>query len=230
MGKKKEVVLVVEDDAALRVGLEMNLAVEGYKVVSAPNAADGMKLAREQKPDLIILDLMLPDSSGLEVLEDLRAKFSELPVIILSAKSELEDKVEGLQLGADDYLTKPFELPELLARIDAALRRKRMIEKEDRKLYLGNVVVELGSRRVIKSGQSVHLTPRELDLLILMSSRPGRAFSRAELLSSVWGYDYDGTERTVDNFIASLRQKLEPNPEQPRHFITVRGMGYRFEK
>ena len=230
MGKKKEIVLVVEDDAALRVGLEMNLAVEGYEVVSAPTARDGMKLARERKPDLVILDLMLPDLSGLEVLEDLRDKFAELPVIILSAKSELGDKVEGLQLGADDYLTKPFELAELLARIDAALRRKRIIEKEDRKLHLGAVVVELGSRRVIKGGQSVHLTPRELDLLILMSSRPGRAFSRAELLSSVWGYDYDGTERTVDNFIASLRQKLEPNPEQPRHFITVRGMGYRFEK
>jgi DNA-binding response OmpR family regulator len=230
MAKKKEIVLVVEDDSALRVGLEMNLTLEGYEVVSAATAADGMKLSREQKPDLVILDLMLPDLSGMEVLEDLRAKFSELPVIILSAKCELEYKLEGLQLGADDYLTKPFELPELLARIDAALRRKRMIEKEDRKLHLGDVVVELGSRRVIKGGQSVHLTPKELDLLILMSNRPGRAFSRAELLSSVWGYDYDGTERTVDNFIASLRQKLEPNPEQPRYFITVRGMGYRFEK
>lgn len=230
MAKKSETVLVVEDDAALRVGLEMNLEVEGYSVVSAATASEGVQKAKAAKPDVVILDLMLPDFSGLEVLEDLRATFRELPVIILSAKSGVENKVEGLQLGADDYLTKPFELAELLARIDAALRRKRMMEAEERKLQIGEVVVEIASRRVTRAGQSIHLTPRELDLLLLLTQRPGRAFSRSELLSAVWGYDYEGTERTVDNFIASLRQKLEPDPENPRHFITVRGVGYRFDR
>lgn len=226
----KEKVLVVEDDPAIRIGLEMNLEVEGYRVFAAATASKGLELAVEQRPDLVILDLMLPDFSGLEVLEQLRSKFPDLSVIILSVRDALEEKVEGLRLGADDYLTKPFELPELLARIDAALRRKRMKAAEGRRLILGDVEVDVTGRKVERNGEPVHLTPREMDLLLLMSERPGRAFSRAELLGAVWGFDYDGTERTVDNFIVSLRQKLEPDPERPKHFITVRGVGYRFER
>lgn len=229
MKKKKEKVMVVEDDPSIRIGLEMNLEVEGYEVILAKNASEALAVSRSTEPDLVILDLVLPDGDGLDVLKDMRERDKELPVIILSAKQKLKSKVLGLKLGADDYMTKPFELPELLARIDAALRLKREQLSDTTNIMFGDVMIDPRSRVITRNEETIHLTSKELDLLLFMVRKPGRAFARSELLQKVWGYDYDGTDRTVDNFISALRQKLEPDPVRPRHFVTVRGTGYRFD-
>ncbi len=218
-------ILVVEDDQSLRQGLRTVLERSGFEVDTAVRGLDALKQIRERPPDLVVLDMMLPGLDGSYVLEQARKEGFTAPVIILSARTSLEDKVQGLRKGADDYVTKPFDLEELLARINARLRRShgKGIHR------FGAVVVDLESRVVQRSGEIVHLTPKEFDLLELLLKNPGLALPRSKILDQVWGADYKGTRRTVDNFVRSLRTKLEDDPENPAHLLTVRARGYRFD-
>ncbi len=218
-------ILIVEDDASILYGLKHNLKFEGYEVLTATDGDEGLKAALEKAPDLVILDVMLPGKNGFEVLRELRAR-SQLAVLMLSAKGAESDKVIGLDLGADDYVAKPFGLPELLARIKAVLRRRA--GQASQEFHFGSVTVFFEEQRVERDGKSVDLTPQEYRLLRYFLDREGRALSRDALLSGAWGDGYEGTSRTVDNFVRNLRVKLEADPDEPRHFLTVRGFGYRF--
>jgi DNA-binding response OmpR family regulator len=220
-----ETILVIEDDSSIRKGLELNLSVEGYQILSAADGSEGLRLIRDRHPDLILLDITLPRLDGFSVLRALRKVDRETPVLILSARGQESSKVEGLSLGADDYITKPFGLGELLARVHAALRRAG---RGGEKRNFGDVEVDLEARRVTVRGAPVELTAREFDLLRHFLLHPELALSREQLMQAVWGIDYYGTARTVDNFIVRLREKLEEDPGAPRHFETVRGIGYRF--
>ncbi len=226
---KEESVLIVEDDLSLANGIGHNLRFEGFHVRIAATGPDGLDLAVTHRPDLIVLDIMLPGLDGFEVLRRLRAQGVESQVIILSAKDMEQDKVRGLTEGADDYLTKPFGLQELLARVEAALRRPRQAQQARAKevLCLGDLELRPAQREATRSGESIRLTAREFDLLEFLVRRPERVFSREQLLADVWGGDYDGTARTVDNFIRKLRAKVEPDPAEPRHLQTVHGIGYK---
>ena len=228
-GPRGEKVLVVEDDRSLREGLAMNLKASGYSVLTAKDGDEGLRAAFDEAPDVIVLDLMLPRVSGLEILQELRTRDVQTPVLILSARDAVRDKLEGLGVGADDYITKPFDLRELLARIDAALRRRRLRADEQRQITFGDVVVDLQARTVVRKGTDVAATPREFDLLSLLVRNPRKAFPRERILREVWGYDYEGTTRTVDNFVVSLRQRIETDPQEPRYLVTVRTVGYRFD-
>jgi two-component system alkaline phosphatase synthesis response regulator PhoP len=223
-----ERLLIIEDDPSILHGLQMNLRLEGYVPLTAMDGAEGLRLWRQHHPELVILDLMLPKKSGLEVLREIRAEDPDTRVLVLSAKGHEADKVLGLSLGADDYITKPFGLPELLARIRASLRRARR-ESEQRPLRsFGRITIDAAGRRVTLDGANVEMTAREFDLLFYFAAHPGCAFTREQLMHAVWGMDHFGTPRTVDNFVARLRLKLEEDPEHPRHIETIRGMGYRF--
>jgi two-component system, OmpR family, alkaline phosphatase synthesis response regulator PhoP len=219
-------ILVVEDDLSILTGVSMNLRYEGYEVLQAQDGKAGLQKAIDARPDLIVLDVMLPGLNGYEVLKELRERGLDVPVVVLSAKGMEQDKILGLNLGADDYVAKPFALNELLARIKAVLRRR--IRQTDG-LKFSDVKLDLGAKTVDRAGKQVELTAQEFKLLAHMVSHSGRTFSRDELLLAAWGYGYEGTARTVDNFISQLRQKLEPNPDDPKHFVTVRGLGYRFD-
>jgi two-component system, OmpR family, alkaline phosphatase synthesis response regulator PhoP len=219
-------ILVVEDDLSILTGVSMNLRYEGYEVLQAQDGKAGLQKAIDARPDLIVLDVMLPGLNGYEVLKELRERGLDVPVVVLSAKGMEHDKILGLNLGADDYVAKPFALNELLARIKAVLRRR--IRQTDG-LKFSDVKLDLGAKTVDRAGKQVELTAQEFKLLAHMVSHSGRTFSRDELLLAAWGYGYEGTARTVDNFISQLRAKLEPDPEAPRHFVTVRGLGYRFD-
>jgi two-component system, OmpR family, alkaline phosphatase synthesis response regulator PhoP len=224
-------ILVVEDDRTLRQALTFNLTREGFEVTSAPDGEAALAAARGQL-DLILLDLMLPAMSGLEVLRVLRREGVSTPVIILSAKGDEIDRVVGLKVGADDYVTKPFSRPELLARIEAVLRRGRRESNDGaaspgERLELGAVVVDVARREVIIAGDSVHVTTKEFDLLAFMAGNPGRIFTRDQLLARIWGYDYDGDSRTVDVHLSWLRSKLR-RAGGHNWFRTVRGVGYAF--
>ena len=222
-------ILIVEDDRSLREGLALNFRVRGWDPILAADGDAGIRAAFDERPDAIVLDLVLPGWNGLEILEELRRRQDDVPVLILSARGRLEDKVKGLDLGADDYLPKPFQLPELLARVEALLRRRKGGGRGDDAIRFGNVEVDPGSRRVRVSGAEVAVSAKEFDLLLLLARSPGRPFAREAILAKVWGWDFDGTERTVDNFVLSLRQKLEADPAEPRHLKTVRGVGYRLD-
>ncbi len=224
-----ETILVIEDERSLRAGLALNFKLHGYQVLTAADGEEGMRLAFDAHPDLVVLDIMLPVYSGLEILTELRKRGEQVPVLVLSARDALGHKVEGLDLGADDYVTKPFELPELLARVDAMLRRRRAERKAEPPISFGEVVIDPGGRRVTVGSRPVELSAKEFDLLCLLAGSPGRAFTRAEILNRVWGWGFDGTARTVDNFILMLRQKLEKDPAEPRHIKTVRQVGYKLE-
>ena len=227
-----ERILVIEDDPSILRGLQLNLGMEGYMVRSASDGETGLQLARSERPDLIVIDVMLPKLGGLEVVREIRAEDPELPVLILSAKGQETDKVAGLQLGADDYMVKPFGLKELLARIDALLRRRRAkgepaaSDKAVRRA--GDIEVDLDARRASVAGRVLELTSREFDLLAFFVSHPDRVYSREQLMESVWGSRYFGTARTVDNFVARLRAHIGDDADDPRHLETVRGIGYRF--
>jgi len=223
-----ETLLVVEDDASILRGLQLNLQVEGYRVLSAHDGLEGLRLWRDCHPDLIVLDLMLPRCDGHEVLRRIRAEDPDTRILILSARGQEADKVLGLSLGADDYLSKPFSLPELLARIRAALRRVRLATPLGRIHRFGRVLVDVAARQVNVEGAAVEMTAREFDLLVCFVSQPNRVMSREELMASVWGPAHHGTLRTIDNFVARLRLKLEEDPDHPRFLETVRGIGYRF--
>ncbi len=226
----KETILIVEDDASIAKGLKQNLSFEGYSVFVAPDGERGLELSLDKAPDLILLDVMMPKMNGFEVLRELRRREVDVPVIMLTAKGEEMDKVRGLDLGADDYVTKPFGLQELLARIQAVLRRKRKFEKQLEKVCFGKVVLDFAARTATISGKPVQMTSREFELLRFFLGREGQALERQEILNRVWGFDYFGTDRTVDNFINRLRQKLEPDPDHPIYIQTVRGVGYRFSR
>ena len=220
-------ILVVEDDLAILSGLSMNLRYEGYDVSQAQDGRTGLQKAVDERPDLVLLDVMLPEMNGYEVVRELRRRGSDLPVVIVSAKGGETDKIAGLDLGADDYVVKPFGLQELLSRIKAVLRRRY---RRGEVLEFGENAVDLVSKSATRAGRQVEMTAQEFRLLQHFLTHPGRTFSRDELISGAWGYDYDGTPRTVDNFVRQLRLKFEPDPDNPRYFVTVRGLGYRFER
>ena len=223
--KKKARVLIVEDDSSLLFGLKKNLQFEGYEVLTASDGEAGLGLAVDERPDLIILDVMLPRMNGFEVCEVLRSNKVETPVIFLTAKALESDKVTGLTLGGDDYMTKPFSVAELLARIQTVLRRVNASEGE--KLIIGPLELDLSGRSVLLEGKEVNLTTKEFELLCFMARNIGKVLPRERILQKVWGYNYYGTARTIDNFINRLRQKIEENPLEPRFLLTVRGVGYK---
>ena len=222
--------LLVEDDPTLRQALAFNLSREGYEVASASDGEAALEAARGNRHDLILLDVMLPGMSGIEVLRVLRREGVSTPVIILSAKGDEIDRVVGLKVGADDYVAKPFSRPELLARIEAVLRRNRREDtpaQESGTLRYANVVIDVAHREVTVDEAPVHLTTKEFDLLAHMAAAPGRIFTRDQLLARIWGYDYLGDGRTVDVHISWLRGKLRGSNGH-NHFRTVRGVGYAF--
>lgn len=228
--KTTETILVIEDDTSLRQGLVMNFELHGYRVLSAADGHRGMDLAFDSRPDLIVLDIMLPGYSGLEILEELRERQENVPVLILSARNTTVNKIQGLKKGADDYVTKPFELAELLARVEAMLRRKKIRDGAKPAMILGDLRIEPDTRQVTLKGAKLDLSAKEFDLLKLLASSPGRVFSREEILNRVWGWNFHGTNRTVDNYILSLRQKIEKDPSRPTLIKTVRQVGYRLDK
>jgi DNA-binding response OmpR family regulator len=227
---EKETVLVIEDDRALRRGLAMNFELRGFRVLAAADGNEGIKLAFGSNPDLIVLDIMLPGFSGLEILSELREKGRDVPILILSARGTTDNKIEGLDLGADDYLAKPFALSELFARVEALLRRRRAEKRKNAQLVFGDLAIDLTARQVTVRGEDVALSAKEFDLLALLAGSPGKAFRRDDILDRVWGFGFDGTTRTVDNFIVSLRQKIETDPAAPVHIKTVRQVGYKFDR
>ena len=223
-------VLIIEDNATLAAGLRNNLEYEGYEALVALDAASGLAAAREHRPDLIILDLMLPDMDGYRALRALREQGDETPVLVLTALADEADKVRGLRFGADDYVTKPFGLMELLARVDALLRRApRPRAATASVVALGDVQLCLATHAVTRGGEPVPLRPKEYDLLVALLHRAGGVATRLELLREVWGYGEGVTSRTVDTHVAELRRKLERDPANPRLLLTVRKTGYRLD-
>jgi two-component system alkaline phosphatase synthesis response regulator PhoP len=222
-------VLIIEDNTKLLLGLKANLEFEGYETFTAEDGASGIAAARSCEPDLVILDLMLPDTDGLRVLEQLRESGSTVPVLVLTALGEETDKVRGFRAGADDYVTKPFGLMELLARVDALLRRARTGQHPvpQARYTIGEIVIDVATHEVTRRGTAVSLRPKEFELLVALASREGAAASRLELLQEVWGYDEAVVSRTVDTHVAELRRKLEDDPAVPKHLLTVRKTGYR---
>jgi DNA-binding response OmpR family regulator len=222
-------ILVIEDDRAIALGVRLNLRKEGHEVRLAQDADEGLRMALDPDIDLVVLDVMLPGRNGYELLKELRKAGSTASVLMLTAKGLETDKILGLKLGADDYLTKPFGLGELLARVEALLRRRPA--REDRAVVrFGDVEVNLDAQTVQRSGKPVEVSPQEFKVLRLFLQSNGRALSREDILARCWGAEYEGTPRTVDNFVRSLRVKLEDDAEEPGHFLTVRGHGYRFER
>ena len=222
-------VLVVEDDEAMAVALRDGFTYEGHDVVVARDGEEGLRLAREGEPELMILDVMLPKMTGLEVCKLLRGEGSELPIIMLTARGQEIDKVLGLKLGADDYVTKPFSFMELMARVEAVLRRTQPGGRGHRSIHtFGDLTVDLDHHEATKGGQPLDLTPREFRLLGYLIEHPGEVVSREQLLDAVWGYDTIPFTRTVDTHIAKLRKKIEDNPADPRLIATVHRLGYKF--
>ena len=227
MNSPARTVLVVDDEPTLVAALKYNLEREGYRVLTAADGGAALDVARSRRPDLLVLDLMLPVMDGLEVCRALRREMS-VPILMLTAKGEEIDKVVGLEIGADDYVTKPFGMRELLARVRALLRRAEPTA-ETEVLATGDLEIDLKRREARRDGRPLELKPKELELLLYFVRNRGRAFTREQLLRDVWGYDFLGDSRTVDVHIRWLRQKIEAAPAKPVRLITVRGVGYRFE-
>jgi DNA-binding response OmpR family regulator len=223
-------ILIVEDDEALLRGLALNLELEGYGVLTAEDGAAGYALLKQEKPDLVILDILLPRLSGFEFCRRARAEMIEVPILMLTARTEEADRVRGLNLGADDYVAKPFSLLELIARVGSLLRRarKRQAGALVDELRFEDVTVDFRKHEALKAGRPVELTRKELALLRLLASHEDEVLTRDELLDQVWGYESCPTSRTVDNHIAKLRAKLEQAASEPRHLITVHGSGYKW--
>ena len=226
-------ILVVEDNKDLAFGLRSNLAMEGYDVRVADTGPEGLRQAKVFRPDLVVLDLMLPEMDGFEVLEAMRGSGLTMPVLILSARGEEIDKVRGLRLGADDYVTKPFGLMELVARVEAALRRGEppaSADTDDETIVVRHIEICPRTRRVHKHGEHVELTPKEFELLVELVRNEGAVVSRIDLMKTVWGHASTIVSRTVDTHIAELRRKLEVDPSRPTLIVTVRKAGYRLEQ
>ena len=224
-------ILVVEDQRDLALGLRANLEVEGYAVDVAPTGEEALRIARERKPDLVILDIMLPGMDGYEVLATLRSMRLDAPVLMLTARAEEVDKVRGFRTGADDYVTKPFGVMELLVRIQALLRRGPPRAPEGHRngqiVRVGDVEVDIEGHMVRRNGEEVSLTPKAFELLLALHRKQGKVASRHELLRDIWGYSSSVTTRTVDAHVAELRRKLEEDPADPKHILTVWKVGYR---
>ena len=221
--------LVVEDERPLAETLRFNLEMEGYRVRTAEDGIEGLSMARALQPDLVLLDLMLPRMDGLDVLRGIR-ETSQAPVLLLTARTSEADRVRGLDLGADDYITKPFSLAELKARVRVHLRRKQDLSVEERELEFGEFKLDLNRHLLTKDGAPIALRPKEYELLAYLAQRDGRAFTRDQLLNDVWDISFAGGTRTVDVHVRWLRKKIEKPDGSPRHLITVRGAGYRFER
>lgn len=221
-------ILVVEDNEELAFGLRNNLEIEGYRVELAADGAAGLAAARREGFDLVILDLMLPELDGFRVLRGMREARLSMPVLILTARGDESNKVRGLKMGADDYVTKPFGLLELLARVEALLRRGPAVPEQQAESF-GKVLIDRGSRSVYRDGKSIDLAPKEYELLLALMARPNAVVSRFELMRDVWGYADSVVTRTIDTHIAELRRKLEENPGEPQHILTVRKVGYRLK-
>jgi two-component system alkaline phosphatase synthesis response regulator PhoP len=223
-------ILVIEDNEDLAFGLRNNLEIEGYQVHLATDGRSGLVRAHELHPDLIVLDLMLPSLDGYRVLRELREEGMTVPVVILTARTDEADKVRGFRLGADDYVTKPFGILELMARVEAVLRRGGLRFQHERALRFGDVTIDVATRTVRKRDQTVPVTPMEFNLLLALVKRRGAVVSRLDLLHEVWGHASSVLTRTVDTHIAELRRKLEDDPSQPRHILTSRKAGYRLQQ
>ena len=228
-----ERVLIVEDERAVARGLEYGLGNEGFRVFLAENGQQALDLARNHDPHLILLDIRLPDISGFDVCRQLRTEGKRMPILMLTARDEEVDKVLGLEMGADDYVVKPYSLRELISRIRALLRRaygELAVPTGDNKITFGSVEVDFDRLQIYRESEPVELTPTEFRLLRFLMSHPERPFSRGELIEAVWGYDSDvESDRTVDVHIRHLRQKLEEEPSNPHYLLTVRGIGYKFQ-
>jgi DNA-binding response OmpR family regulator len=246
MSSTGQQILIVEDDEAIATGLALNLKIEGYGSSVVGDGVSALERISEDPPDLVLLDISLPKKNGLDVLRELREAGNNVPVIILSARQDEFDKVSALRLGADDYVTKPFGLAELLARLVAVLRRASVVldaaggvgasdtvadagAPAGAQLGFGDIVIDLDTREATRDGTKLSLTHLEFELLSFFARNPAKVYTREELLKQVWGLRHGGSRRTVDNFVAQLRGKLEDDPERPRHFVTVRGSGYRFD-
>ena len=230
-------ILVVEDEAALRETLAYNLIRQGYSVESVGDGQAALEAARRQKPDLIVLDLMLPKLDGFEVCRILRQEMN-VTILMLTARDDEIDRVIGLEMGADDYITKPFSMRELMARVKAHLRRVRLIREEidassgetlKETLHYGNLTLDLNRREVLLEGKPLALKPKEFDLLLFLARHRSHVLSREMILERVWGWEFSGGSRTVDVHVRWLREKIEPDPANPSRIVTVRGAGYRFE-
>ena len=221
-------ILVIEDDPAILRGLNETLKRESYEVLAAADGETGYRLVREKSPDLVILDLMLPKLSGYEICRKMRSDGVQTPILMLTARGDEGDRVLGLDLGADDYVSKPFSLRELMARVRALLRRARPAPALLNQLRVNDATIDFRSYEARKGGEPLEMTRREFQVLRVLASRPGEVISRSELLDQVWGLDAYPTTRTVDNHIASLRSKLEGDPAEPVHILTVRGVGYKW--
>jgi DNA-binding response OmpR family regulator len=221
-------ILVIEDDAELLEGLKDNLEVEGYEVLTATDGEEGLAQVARTLPDAVILDLMLPKLGGLEVCRMLRDRGFETPILILTARSQESDKIRGLESGADDYVTKPFSIHEVLARVRVMLRRSTRVPKLAGAYHFGDVEVDFSRQRVRKGRNVIALSSLEFEVLRYLISRQGQIIARDNLLDEVWGYHAFRTTRAVDNLVGRLRQKLEDRPHEPRHILTVYGVGYKF--
>jgi len=230
MSEPQPKILVIEDDPAIRLGLRKSLQFDGYRVVDAADGDRGLEMVFEERPDLVVLDLMLPRVNGFEICRTIRKHDQSLPIVILSAKDQEMDKVMGLDLGADDYVTKPFSTRELAARIKAALRRSRAAEEGEDVYEFGRVRVDVLGQQLLVDGEPQEVSNREFRLLRYLLANRGRVLSRDQILNKVWGFDYEGTARTIDNFINKLRNKIEDDPADPRLILTVRGVGYKFSE
>ena len=225
---KKTRILIVEDEPAMVAGLRDNFEYEGYEVISAADGAEGLDRALAEDPDLVVLDVMMPRMSGLDVCKQLKTKRPSMPIIMLTARGQEIDKVVGLELGADDYVTKPFSIRELMARVKAVLRRVSPPAPANETYRFSDVEVNIRSNEVRRGGRPVELSSKEFALLAYFVSHPAETLTRDRLLDAVWGYENYPNTRTVDTHIVHLRQKLEPNPEEPRFILTVHGSGYKF--
>jgi two-component system OmpR family response regulator len=221
-------ILVVDDEKAIVEIVEGYLKNEGYSVIAAYDGSSALQQVQKHDPDLIILDLMLPEISGWDVCRTLRVK-SDVPIIMLTARDEVTDRIVGLELGADDYVTKPFEPKELVSRVKAVLRRSGVKREKSNVVQIGDLVIDSGMRIAKIGNRTIELTPTEFELLRTMAENPNRVFSRMQLLDSVQGYSYEGYERTIDSHIKNLRKKIEPDHNHPRYIISVYGVGYKLE-
>lgn len=223
-----ETILIIEDDPSILLGLEKNLKFEGFRVLVASDGEQGLEMAIDKKPDLLLLDLMLPSVNGFEICRTVRKYDPEIPILILTAKTQESDKIMGLNLGADDFITKPFSVREVIARVNSALRRRRLSQQKLEHYTFADCELDVTGQTLKRQGIPLELSLTEFKLLKFLIENEGHVLTRESILNKVWGYDYYGTARTIDNFINKLRQKIEKDMEQPRHILTVRGAGYKF--
>ena len=228
-------VLIVEDDKEMVELLEIHLRDLSCQIFKAYDGEDGLAKSLSENPDLIILDIMLPKMDGIEVCQKIRANKINAPILMLTAKSEEIDKVLGLEIGADDYLTKPFSVREFIARVKAIFRRTKMIKEslisdENLVLTIGDLTVDVDKRKVMVGNDRIELSPKEFELLVLLATNPGRSYNRSRLLNLIWGYDFEGYEHTVNSHINRLRAKIEPDMANPQYILTTWGVGYKFNE